>query len=551
MKLFSAIAAGALAVAGLALAQAPEAQTSGAAGASAAAMPAMNIPPAVPAPGSERLGRVAFASSCAPAAAQLVNLGVAHLHSFDYGEADLAFGAAQKADPGCAIAHWGAAMAVYQEIWEPPSAKDIVRGRTEIATARELAAAATPRERAYVEALGAYFDPPEGSPHTRALAYAAKMAELRAAYPEDVDAGAFYGLSLLASEAPGDVSLVQERQAVAVLLPLFKAHPDHPGLAHYLIHACDNPAMAKTALPAARIYGSLAASSAHAVHMPGHIYARLGMWREDIAANAASVAASQRQEALHLPGAAHQMHADEFLVYAYLQTGQREKAKALVDAMPAIFARMTSMPEMTDMAGAGPFFINELRVIYGLETRDWRSLASFEPAAGPPSSTCDVYWGRGVAAGHLHDAPLAEGAVHGFEACLKARTAERGGDQSATPDVMLQEIRAWRAEVAGDEAAARALMTAAADQQDKFGQNEVDIPAREMLGDLLMMQGRPKDALAAYRTALIFSPGRLNGLRSAGDAADAAGMPKDASAFRRAAARLEGDEEVRKSMAGA
>ena len=228
-----------------------------------------------------------------------------------------------------------------------------------MAKARALAAPpakSTPREQAYIDALSAFFEPANASFEQRADAYEAKMNVLHAMFPDDVEGAAFDALSMLASVAPGDTSLTHEHQALAILVPLFASHPDHPGLAHYIIHTCDTPALAREGLSAAQEYAQIAPSSPHALHMPGHIFARLGMWQEDIDSNLASVKASEKAEAAGEPGTAHQMHADEFLVYAYLQVGQDEKARMLTARMPAIGQQMASMPGMDDMKDYGLFF---------------------------------------------------------------------------------------------------------------------------------------------------------------------------------------------------
>ena len=283
------------------------------------------------------------------------------------------------------MAHWGIAMTQFQELWGRPDAASLKRGTEEMAKARALAAppaTITPREQAYIAALSAFFNPADIPFQQRADAYEAKMNALHGEFPADVEGAAFDALSMLASVAPDDTSLTHEHQALAILVPLFAAHPEHPGLAHYIIHTCDTPALAPDGLGAAREYARIAPSSPHALHMPGHIFARLGMWPEDIDSNLASVAASEKAEAAGQPGSAHQMHADEFLIYAYLQVGQDEKAKVLTDNMRAISQHMSAMPGMDDMKDDGPFFDNELRAIYAAEMHDWKALAVQTPEPG-------------------------------------------------------------------------------------------------------------------------------------------------------------------------
>jgi len=489
----------------------------------------------------EELGHVSFPTSCAAQSQAPMQRGVALLHSFGYTEAQMQFEAIAKDDPACAMAHWGIAMTQFQELWGRPEAAALKRGTEEMAKARALAAppaTITPREQAYIAALSAFFNPADIPFQQRADAYEAKMNALHSEFPEDVEGAAFDALSILASEAPSDTSLTHEHQALAILVPLFAAHPEHPGLAHYIIHTCDTPALAADGLGAAREYAKIAPSSPHALHMPGHIFARLGMWQEDIDSNVASVAASEKAEAAGQPGSAHQMHAEEFLIYAYLQVGEDEKAKVLTENMRTVSEHMRSMPGMDDMKDAGPWFDNEVRAIYAAEMHDWQALSTQKPAPGSKeTATFETYWGQGIAAGHLRDPKLAAAALKGFDASLEAVKKSPMGDDVGALEVKRNEILGWQAFAEGHPDAAVAPMHKAADQQDKLGQGEVDIPAREMLGDLLLLENKPEEALTEYRVALKLSPNRLNGLLSAGEAAEQAKHPDEAHGFYSAAAK--------------
>jgi tetratricopeptide (TPR) repeat protein len=484
----------------------------------------------------EVLGRVSFPTSCAARWQEPIGRGVALLHSFGYSEAQMQFEAIAKNDPGCAMAHWGIAMTQFHELWGPPGADGLRLGAEEMAKARAAASAspAAPIERAYVDALSAFFDPGNEKFQQRADAYETKMNRLHADFPDDVEGAAFDALSMLAAVAPDDTSLRHERAALAILVPLFAAHPDHPGLAHYIIHTCDTPALAADGLSAAREYAKIAPSSPHALHMPGHIFARLGMWQEDIDSNVASVAASERAEAARQPGSAHQMHAEEFLIYAYLQTGQDEKARALSANMRRVGEQMLTMPGMDDMKESGHYFDNEVTAIYAIEMHQWKEMAALNPAAGSKYyAPLFTYWGQGIAAGHLGDAKMAAGALKRFDKALRPISKERNAYSAKT--VMREEMVAWKEFAGKHPDAAVEAMRKAADQQDKLGQNEVDIPAREMLGDLLLMEGKPEEALAEYRVALRLSPNRLNGLLSAGAAAEQAKLPDQARGYYRTA----------------
>jgi tetratricopeptide (TPR) repeat protein len=485
----------------------------------------------------EVLGQVSFPTSCTPHAKESMQRGVALLHSFGYSVAQMQFEAIAKDDPACAMAHWGIAMTQFRELWGPPDADGLKRGREEVAKARAAISAATlPIERAYIDALSAFYDPENATFQQRADAYEARMNALHASFPDDVEGAAFDALSMLASVAPEDTSLSHEHAALAILVPLFAAHPDHPGLAHYIIHTCDTPALAADGLSAAREYAKIAPSSPHATHMPGHIFARLGMWQEDIDSNLASVAASEKAEAAGQPGSAHQMHAEEFLIYAYLQTGQDEKAHELTARMRSVGEHVMAMPGMDDMKASGHYFDNEVTAIYAIEMHQWKQMATLEPAPGSQYyAPLFTYWGQGIAAGHLGDKKLAAAALKRFDKALRPIEKERNSYSAKT--VMRQELVAWKEFADKHPDAAVEAMRKAADQQDKLGQNEVDIPAREMLGDLLLMEGKPDAALGEYRVALKLSPNRLNGLLGAGTAAEQAKQPEQAREYYRAAAK--------------
>ncbi len=491
----------------------------------------------------EKLGQVHFPVSCAARSQVPFERGVALLHSFGYTLAEQQFESIADADPHCAMAHWGIAMTQFRELWGRPDADALKTGASEMEKARAIAATAkvTPREQAYIGALSDFYSIAPQSFQQGADAYAAAMGKLHAAYPDDTEGAAFYALSLLADVAPNDTSLTKEHQALAILVPLFEKNPDHPGLAHYIIHTCDTPALAPEGLEAAKVYAKIAPSSPHALHMPGHIFARLGMWPEDISSNLASVAASQKDEAEHQPGVAHQMHAEEFLVYAYLQTGQDAKARELTYQMRSIGEHIAALPGHDDMKDAGVYFDNELRVIYNMEMHDWKTLATLEPALGKTNrerfSEFDIYWGRGVAAGHLQDAKLAAAALAKYDEVLEWLKKSPYADSADDAQIRRNEIVGWQAFAENKPEAAVAAMRKAADQQDKLGQGEVDIPAREMLGDLLLALDKPQEALTEYQVALKLSPNRLNGLLSAGATAEAVGDEAQARAFYEQVAR--------------
>ncbi|HVN04938.1 MAG TPA: hypothetical protein VMT86_11005 [Bryobacteraceae bacterium] len=485
-------------------------------------------------PAAERLGTVRFPVSCAPPS-QPFDRGVALLHDFWYEEARAQFQRLAKSDPGCTMAHWGVAMSFFHQIWGRPDAESMKLGWAEMRKAQSLHAG-TARERAYIAALAGFYHPGAEKYPARVAAYSAAMAKVYAEYPDDVDAGAFYALSLLAAKAPDDSSVAQERQAMAVLKPLFARYPDNPGVVHYIIHSCDNPVMAAEGLAAAGHYGEIAQSGAHAFHMPGHIYARLGMWRQDIASQLGSLAAAQAAEARGLSGIMDEPHSYDFLLYAYLQSGQDARAKSVLEQNAMALKAIASMPDMGSdrMAGMIPYYRTKLPAFYALEMRDWQSAAALEPLAGsPPEIATLVYWARVVADGRLRNAGQARADLARYDALMAE--VKRGKHaymvEGTGPKIERGEVLAWTAFAEGNEKEALANMRTAADLQDKVGQAEVDIPAREMLADMLLEFGRPKQALDEYEVALKLSPNRLNGLYNAGRAAEAAGEPAKAQFY--------------------
>ena len=486
-------------------------------------------------PAGERLGVVDFPVSCSPAVRARFNRGVALQHDFWYTEAQPQFERILQADPACAMAHWGIAMSVFHEIWNRPDDATMALGWRELQAARKHAAK-TAREREYIDALAVFYRPDERSYETRVGEYAAAMAALYRHYPQDVDAGSFYALALLAAHSPSDTSISANRSAMAVLAPLFKQYPDHPGVVHYIIHACDTPALAADGLAAARHYGEIAASGPHAVHMPGHIFARLGMWQEDIDANVGSVEASKTAEAHHESGAMDQFHSDDFLLYAYLQAGQDVHAKEILDQSAVMLDHFEHMPNMADsyMSGMFPYYRTEFPTIYALEIRNWKAAAALEPVAdAPPETQTQTYWTRAIAHGHLHQGQEARADVAAHDALVeKIRKGKNAYSvDSAGARIAQAEMLAWAAFAANDAAQALKQMRGAAELQGIAGQGEVDIPAREMLADMLLESGSPQEALAEYKLALILSPNRFNGLYNAGLAAEKAGDKVQAASY--------------------
>jgi tetratricopeptide (TPR) repeat protein len=475
----------------------------------------------------EQLGTVSFPTSCAPAVQSQFERGVALLYSFEYEMADTQFEEVAKKDPHCAMAYWGQAMTLYHQLWNRPSKTDLAQGAELLAKARSLNPP-TSRERDYIQALSVFYSDTDTLDHNqRADAYSKAMQGVHERNPNDREAAIFYALSLLASGPERDPNLTNAKAAVAILNKLYDEQPNHPGIAHYIIHSCDNPAMASLALPAARKYASIAPSSPHAVHMPSHIFARLGLWQDDINSNLAALRVADSMAAHHHV-MHHKVHSMDFLEYAYMQIGDDAGAHAIIEQIAAI------RPEQMD-----PGFENYLLMRqaegptkYALERRQWKEALALQPIEGaPPDVQLVTYWGRAVAAGHLHDAVAAQDALKHYDELLEAT---RKGPRSYVVNGLQDEhqlVQAWAAYAAGNSDDAVRLLRAVADDQDKVGKGETELPAREMLADMLLDLQRPQEALTEYEISLRTDPNRFNGLYGAAQAATLVQQKEKADAY--------------------
>ena len=479
---------------------------------------------------TEKLGNVSFPISCAPDSQKPFERGVALMHSFGYEEAEAQFVEITQKDPTCAMAHWGIAMSLFHQIWERPEEPSLKRGWSEIQTAQKIGAK-TDREQGYIAALSEFYRDYATRDHMqRAAAYSDAMGKLYQKYPDDFEAGAFYGLSLLAAEPPGDKSHAARKKAVAVLNPLFLQQPDHPGLAHYIIHACDTPDMAPLGLDAARRYAAIASSSAHAVHMPSHIFARLGLWQEDIDANLKSVALAHPAGEMYMHG--HELHAMHFLIYAYLQTGQDEAAKRVLDDSKQIVASAAKTGDDMGMMEYYGFATAHFSALYDLEMHRWSDVALLEPAAGAsPDLQRITYWARTIGAARQGDVEATRSNAQKFDAAEEAMRKTKEAYMLDGPNFSRGEVHAWLAFAEKKNDDALRQMREVADLQDKVGKQEVDIPAREMLADMLLTLNRPTEALAEYESALKTDPNRFNGLAGAARAAEMAHQTEKANTY--------------------
>ncbi len=477
-----------------------------------------------------QLGTVHFPVSCAAAVQKPFERGVALLHSFWYEEAEKEFEQIAKDDPHCAMAHWGVAMSLWHQLWNEPDAKVISRGRDEVAAAVKLANKSTPREKAYISAIGAFYgDSEKLNNAARAKAYSDAMKKVYETYLDDHEAAVFYALSVLASEPHHDETFANRKAAAAILEKLFAIEPDHPGVAHYLIHSYDKPQLAELGIPAARRYAQVAPAAPHALHMPSHIFARVGLWQDDIKSNLASVAATRKTAAIHMGGEGHQFHAMDYLFYAYLQSGREADARALMNEVKA-------MPEMHDMYGIGfdPHLAAEAHfaALFPLEMRDWATAAALTPVAVPGTAEDSVgYWAKAIGAAHLHQTDEVRKDVSAIEVIHQKFVSETKNDFAEATETDLKQARAWLAFAEGKYDDAVETLRPMADKEDALGDEPQGIPTREMIAEILLEAKRPQQALAEYQADLKLNPNRFNGLYGAARAAEEAGKQSDANEY--------------------
>ena len=477
-----------------------------------------------------QLGTVNFPVSCDPSVQKPFQRAVALLHSFWYDEAEKEFQQIATDDPHCAMAHWGVAMSLWHQLWNHPDAKMIQRGLDEVHQAKTTDGPATPREKAYITAIAAFYDNSKKLDHdARAKAYSDAMKKVYESYPDDHEGAVFYALSLLACEPKDDATFANRKAAAAILEKLFALEPDHPGVAHYLIHSYDKPQLAQLGLPAARRYAQVAPAAPHALHMPSHIFARVGFWQDDINSNLASIAATRKMAAMHMGGAGHQFHAMDFLFYAYMQSGRDAEAKALIEEIRA-------MPNQhDDMYGKGfdphAAALAHLTALYAIEMHDWAAAAALpQQEVSGTAEYSVIYLARAIGAAHLHKPDDVRKDIAGIERRHQQLVKEKSEFADAVEeDRKLAQAWLLFAEDKYDDAveALRPL----ADKADSLGDEPGDVPVREMIADILLEAKRPQQALAEYQTDLKFNPNRFDGLYGAARAAEAAGKQSDANEY--------------------
>jgi len=506
----------------------------------------------VPEPGDLRAaGKVEFPISCTPAVQSEFSRGVALLHSFFYEEARRVFTSVAERDPKCAMAQWGIAMTWWHPIWTPPRPDEMSAGKAAIEKAMALNAG-TDRERGFITALNVYYNTRESSnagaigqschgpvgPRDRVVAYEKAMHQLRDKYPDDFEVQAFYAFAVLAAgyAMPNDTTLSKQLEAAALLEKLWKQNPNHPGVVHYLIHCYDYPALAQRGLAAAQSYASIAPWVPHALHMPSHIFTRLGMWDESIAANGASAEASRAYAAMRHRDAteAEELHALDYMAYSYLQEARDTEAKKIVDLAAKV--RKTN-PELEFSAA---YALAAIPTRYAFERNDWASAATLTVPNLPhwssfPFMEALIEYGHALGRAHTGDLDGARKAIARMQQLRDATKDPKFDYFKNHLDLQMQAASAWVAASEGKKNEAIEMLRRAADAEDILGKHPVSpgafVPVREQLGSLLLEVGRAKQAQQEFEAALKIYPGRFRGLYGAARAAEQNGDKESASRY--------------------
>ena len=505
-----------------------------------------------PEPGDLRgVGKVTFPITCAPDVQSDFARGVALLHSFFYEEARRVFTSISERDPKCPMAQWGIAMTWWHPIWTPPTPDEMRAGKAAIEKAMSMNAGSD-RERGFITALNTYYNTPDGSttatvgqschgpvgPRDRVIAYEKAMRQLRDKYPDDFEVQTFYAFAVLSTgyATPNDTSLSKQLEAAGILEKLWKQNANHPGVVHYLIHAYDYPQFAERGLTAAQMYDDIAPWVPHALHMPSHIFTRLGMWDESIAANQASAEASRTYAAMRHRDAteAEELHALDYMAYSYLQEAQDAEAKKIVDIAAKV---KKTNPELEFSAA---YALAAIPTRYAFERNDWAAAANLPIPNVPhwssfPFMEALIEYGHALGRAHTGDLDGARKAIARMQQLRDATKHPKFAYFKSHLDLQMQAASAWIAAAEGKKNDAVDILRRAAESEDILGKHPVSpgafVPIREQLGALLLEMGKPTEAQREFEGALKIYPGRFRGLYGAAQAAERAGDKEDASRY--------------------
>jgi tetratricopeptide (TPR) repeat protein len=477
------------------------------------------------------VGSVHFATSCAKAVEQDFNRAVALLHSFQYEDTRVAFEEISRKDPTCAMAQWGVAMSHYHGLWDNG---DTATGRLAQKKAADLAATnskTSAREKAYINALGEIYREDGKDSYAHSVAFERKMGAVQAAYPDDTEAAIFHALTLDITASKTDKTFANQRKCGEILEPIFEELPNHPGVAHYIIHCYDNPALAQQGLKAARAYAKIAPASAHANHMPSHIFTRVGSWEESVQSNKRSEALAASAEPTSKNGEARdqRLHAMDYMEYAYLQSGRVTDAEA-------VLANMNALSQVGGLTLTGDYALAAVPARYTIELGKWEEASKLSVRENAVPWAQAITWTAvGVGAARSGDQQRAAEAKQSLQR-LYDETAKRNNAYWAKQiQVQIGEVDAWMYQQDADPTKALTAMTTAAELEESMDKHAVTpgavVPAREMLGQLYIEQKHPEEALQAFQAVLQVAPKRFNALYGAAMAADSAGKTQDATRY--------------------
>ncbi len=485
----------------------------------------------------EKLGEVNFSVSCNTAAQAEFNRAMAMFHSFWFKPAIKSFSQVLEHDPQCGMAHWGIAiMAMGNPFAWPPNPNALKAGAAAMADAERIGARAE-RERDYIAALTAFFKESETAEHkSRAAAFAKAMEQVAARYPDDVEAQILYALVLDATALPTDKTFANQLKAAGILEPLFHKYPNHPGVAHYLIHTYDYAELAEKGLPSARAYAGIAPSVPHALHMPSHVFSRVGLWQEMVEGNRLSyrAAKSELSEATLGVGTYDALHAMDYMVFGHLQQAQDKAAKQLFDEALAI-----RKVNVENFVAAYAFAASPAR--FALEHSDWQQAAALKLSPSDmawdkfPQAEAILVFARGLGAARMGNIAAARSDLQRLQALRDAMTASKNVYWAGQSDFQIKTVEAWIALAEKRNDDALQLMRAAAEAEEASDKHPVTpgnvVPSRQLLGEMLMALGEPKQALAEFERSLKRDPNRFRGLYGAARAAEASGDHEVARAY--------------------
>src|SRR5947208_1883325 len=463
-----------------------------------------------------KLGKVHFETSCKPEAQKHFDRAMLYQHSFWYRASQMAFEDVLKADPECGIAYWGIALSLLWNPHVPAPAKNLTEGAAAIAKGKSVGAK-TQRERDYIDALAViYLDHDKLGHLPRTQAYAKAMEQVAQRYPSDDEAQIHYALALNTSASPADKTYANQLKGATILEPIFERQPQHPGVAHYLIHLYDYPPIAEKGLKAAPLYAKIAPGAAHAQHLPSPLFPRVGYWQESIDSNAVAARVANKAADYH-----DQLHAMDYQVYAYLQLGQDAKAKAVIDDMNTVAG-------FTETFLPGPYALAVSPARYAVERGDWKSAAALAVRPSPlPHVQAITHFARALGAARLGNPEAAKADVAKLGELRDKLVAAKDGYWSEQVDIQAQVANAWLLYAEGKHADALKAMSAAADAEDKTEKHPVTPgvpkPARELYGVMLLERGMSKEALAAFEAVLKKEPNRLGAYVGAAAAAEKSG----------------------------